>query len=148
MPQHSDLLIFSKCLRLKVNCILVIFQHWSLTYFISLVKLVKNQSSSYGILILIICINIKAFNRVKSKQLDILKIFLNYLKCCYIHKVMPICILEANPMKSYSEMIDYFKMIKTMIRTKEFYIFFNFGQSKTKLYHRLNISLWLKKQFF
>ena len=42
--------------------------------------LVKDQSSFYEIRILAIRINIKAFNLVNRKRLNILKIFLEYLK--------------------------------------------------------------------
>ena len=55
----------------------VIYQHSSLTYGI---VLIKDQSSSYEIRSLAICMNIKTFNRVSRKQMNILKIFLDYLK--------------------------------------------------------------------
>ena len=55
----------------------VIFQHSSLTYRI---PLVKNQSSFNDICSLAICINIKAFNRVNKKHLNIRKTFLDYLE--------------------------------------------------------------------
>ena len=59
------------------NCIPVIFKWSSLIYCI---PLVQDQSSFYEIRSLIICINIKAFNRVNKKQLNILKTSLEYLR--------------------------------------------------------------------
>ena len=59
------------------KCIPVIFQHSSLT---SYIPLVKDQSSFYEICSPTICINIKAFNQVNRKQLNILKTFLEYLE--------------------------------------------------------------------
>ena len=53
------------------------FQHSLLTYFI---PLVKDQSSFYEIRSLAICINIKVFNWVNRKQLNILKTFSKYLE--------------------------------------------------------------------
>ena len=55
--------------------ILVIFKHSWLSYYI---PLVKDQSSFYEIRCLAIRINIKAFNRVNRKQLNILETFLEY----------------------------------------------------------------------
>ena len=55
----------------------VIFQHSSLTYCI---PLVKDQSSFYEILSTAICINLKAFDWVNRKQLNILKTFSEYLE--------------------------------------------------------------------
>ena len=43
------------------------------------IPLVKDQSTFYEIHSLAICIIIKAFNRVNRKQLNILKMFLEYL---------------------------------------------------------------------
>ena len=45
-----------------------------------LLPLVKGQRSFYEILSLAIYINIKAFNRVNRKQLNVLKTFLEYLE--------------------------------------------------------------------
>ena len=54
----------------------VIFQHSSLTYCI---PLIKYQSSFYGIRSPAAHINIKAFNWLNRKHLNILKTFLVYL---------------------------------------------------------------------
>ena len=52
-------------------------QHSSLTYCI---LIVKDQSSFYEICSLVICINIKALNRVDRKQFNIVKTLLKYLE--------------------------------------------------------------------
>ena len=59
----------------------MIFQHFSLPYCI---PLVKDQSSFYEIHTQDICINIKVFNRVNRKQLDILNTFLEYMEFCIV----------------------------------------------------------------
>ena len=41
---------------------------------------VKDQNSFYETLSLAICINIKAFNWINRKQLNVLKIFLEYVE--------------------------------------------------------------------
>ena len=51
------------------------------TFVIGICKpLVKDQSSFYEIRSLAICINIKVFNRVNKKPLNILETFLEYLE--------------------------------------------------------------------
>ena len=66
------------CLVVSPNsCIPVAFQHSSLTYRI---RLAKDESSFYETRSLDISINNKAFNRVDRKQLNALKIFLEYLE--------------------------------------------------------------------
>ena len=55
----------------------MIFQYSPLIYYI---LLVKDESSFYEIFGIAICINIKAFNRVKRKQQNILQTFLEHLK--------------------------------------------------------------------
>ena len=55
----------------------MIFQYSPLTYFI---LSVKDQNSFYEIRSLAIYINIKSFNRDNTKELNILKMFLEYLE--------------------------------------------------------------------
>ena len=72
-------MLLNDCLVVWPNKqILSIFQ-WFLT-FVILYTIVKDQKTFYEIHSLTICINIKAFNRVNRKQLNILKTFLEYLE--------------------------------------------------------------------
>ena len=67
----------------------MIFQQSSLSYDI---PLVKDQSSVYEICSLAICINIKAFNRVNRKQLNIVKTFFEIsgiLYWCLMKMIQP-----------------------------------------------------------
>ena len=56
------------------------FQHVSMSYFI---PVVGYQSSFYETLRIGICMNIKAFNQINRKQLNILKTYLEFYIVAY-----------------------------------------------------------------